>query len=109
MKRINDETEMMANIEESKETSNICIKEDETDLKDMTIFDIAMDLSHINDKINYTNFIHQKLPRLHDHIIPSSLREIAVQEQMLRPFMFNWSVAGLERGLELERDRKSVV
>ena len=103
-----DENEILANIEESKETINFCIKEEETDSKDMTIFGIAMDLSHINDKTNYSKFIHEKLSRLHDHIIPSSLRDIAFLEQMLHPFMFDWSVDSLKRGLELERIKASM-
>ena len=103
-----DENEILANIEESKETINFCIKEEETDSKDMAIFDIAMDLSHINDKTNYTKFIHKKLPQLRDHIIPSSLREIAFLGQMLRPFMLDWPVDSLEIGLELERIEASI-
>ena len=59
---IKDETEMLANIEESKETINFYIKEEETDSTDVTIFDIAMVLSHINDKTNYNKVIHEKLP-----------------------------------------------
>ena len=97
LKRIHDKTEMLANIEESKETISFCIKEEETDPIDMTIFDIAMDLSHIHNNVDYTRFIHEKLPRLYDQIIPSSLREIAFLGQMLRPFISDWSVDGLER------------
>ena len=49
---------MLANIEESKETVNFCIKKEETDSKDMTIYGIAMDLSHINYKTSYIKFMH---------------------------------------------------
>ena len=108
LKEIYDETEMIADIAESKETINFCIKEEETDPRDLTIIDIAMDLSHIRNNIDYTNFIKNKLPRLHDQIIPSSLREIAFLGQMLRPFMSDWSVDSLERGLELERIEESM-
>ena len=48
---------MLANIEESKETISFCIKEEETDPTDMTIFDIAMDLSHIHNNVDYTTFM----------------------------------------------------
>ena len=96
-------------LKRAKETINFCSKEEETDSKDMTIFDIAMDLSHINDKTNYTTLLHEKLPRLHDQIIPSSLREIAFLGQILSPFMSNLSVDSLERGLELERLEASMI
>ena len=46
-------------MEESKETISFCIKEEETDPTDMTIFDIAMDLSHIHNNVDYTTFIHE--------------------------------------------------
>ena len=36
------------------------------------------------------------------------MREIAFLGQMLRPFMSDWSVDGLERGLELERIEASM-
>ena len=108
LKRIYDKTEMLANIEESKETISFYIKEEETDPIDMTIFDIAMDLSHIHNNIDHTRFIHEKLPRLHDQIIPSSLREIAFLGQMLRPFLFDWPIDSLERGLEMERIEASM-
>ena len=68
---------MLANIEESKETISFCIKEEETDPTDMTIFDIAMDLSHIHNNTDYTRFIYEKLLLLYDQIILNSLREIA--------------------------------
>ena len=74
----------------------------------MTIYDIAMDLSQINDEMNYTKFIHDKLPRLHDQSIPSSLRYIAFLGQMLYYFKSNWPVDGLERGLELDRKEASI-
>ena len=66
------------------------------------MFDIAMDLSHIQDNHNYTKFIQEKLPRLHDQIIPSSLREMAFLEPMLQASKPDWKIDGLERALELE-------
>ena len=51
---------------------------------DLSMFDIAMDMSHIQDNRDYTKFIQEKLPRLHDQIIPCSLREMAFMEPMLQ-------------------------
>ena len=103
LKRINKEIEMLNNIEENKDSINFCMKEEETTEQDLSMFDVAMDLSHISDKKDYTNFIQEKLPRLHDQITPSSLREIAFLEPMLQTSISDWPADGLERALELER------
>ena len=67
-----------------------------------------MDMNHIKDKTDYTKHIKEKLPRLHDQILPNSLREIAFLGPMLCPSITDWTVDGLERGLELERIEKSM-
>ena len=72
------------------------------------MFDIAMDLSHIQDNHNYTKFIQEKLPRLHDQIIPSSLREKDFLEPMLQASKPDWKIDGLERALELEQIEESM-
>ena len=71
------EIDMLQDIEENKYTLRYCIKEEEESGQDLSIFDLAMDMSHIEDKEDYTKFIQKKLPRLHDQITPSSLREMA--------------------------------
>ncbi len=60
------------------------------------MLDVAMDLSHISDKKDYTKIIQEKLPRLHDQIIPSLLREIAFLEPMLQTSISDWLADGLE-------------
>ena len=42
LKKIKHETEMHTGIEESKETINFCINEEESSDRDMAIFDIAI-------------------------------------------------------------------
>ena len=59
---------MLQDIEENKCTLKYHIKEEEESGQDLSMFDIAMDLSHIQDNHNYTKFIQEKLPRLHDLI-----------------------------------------
>ena len=108
LRRIKDEIRMLEEIEDNKNTITFCIKHEETTQQDLCVFDIAMDLSHIHDKTDYTDFIQEKLPRLHDQIIPSSLREIAFLEPMLHPSMSDWMTDGLERALELERIEASM-
>ena len=74
LKRIKKDIEMLNEIKENKDSINFCMKEEETTERDLSMLDVAMDLSHISDKKDYTNFIQERLPRLHDQIIPSSLR-----------------------------------
>ena len=68
------ETDMLQDIEENKFTLRFCIKGEEESGQDLSMFDIAMDMSYIQDNRDYTKFIQEKLPRLHDQIILSSLR-----------------------------------
>ena len=77
------EIEMLQDIEENKCTLRYCIKEEEESGQDLSMFEIAMDMSHIQDKDDYTKYIQKKLPRLHDQIMPSSLREMAFLEPIL--------------------------
>ena len=60
-------------IETNKESVNFYIKEENTSQEDTIMLEIAMDMTHIKDKTDYTRHINEKLPRLHDQIIPSSL------------------------------------
>ena len=68
------EIDMLQDIEENKCTFRYCIKEEEESGQDLSMFDIAMDMSHIQDSNDYTKFIQEKLPQLHDQITSSSLR-----------------------------------
>ena len=79
-----NEIDMLQDIEENKCKLSYCIKEEEESGQYLNMFDIAMDISHINDKGDYTKFIQKKLPRLHDQITPSSLRGMAFLEPMLQ-------------------------
>ena len=76
--------------------------------KDLSMFDKAMDMSHIQDNRDYTKFIQEKLPQIHDQITPSSLREMAFLEPILQASKSDWKVDGLERALELERIEESM-
>ena len=99
---------MLKDIEGNKCTLSYCIKEEEESGQDLNMFDIAMDMSHIHDKEDYTKIIQKKLPRLHDQITPSSLREMAFLEPMLQASKSDWKIDGLERALELERIEESM-
>ena len=83
-------------------------KEEETTEQNLSMLDVAMDLSRICDKKDYTKLIPEKLPQLHDQIIPSSFREIAFLEPMLQRSISDWLADGLERALELERIETSM-
>ena len=72
------------------------------------MFDMAMAKSHIQDHNNYTKFIQEKLPRLHDQMTPNSLREMAFLEPMLQAYNLDWKIDGLERALELEQIEESM-
>ena len=48
------------------------------------------------------------MPRLHDQVFPSFLREFAFLGSNLRTFIQDWKVDGLERGAELERIESSL-
>ena len=96
------EIDILQDIEENKCTLRYCIKEEQESGQDLSMFDMAMDISHIQDNHNYTKFIQQKLPRLHDQNIPSSLMETAFLEPMLQASKSDWKIDSLERALELE-------
>ena len=106
--RMKREIETLQDIEENKCTLRYHIKEEEEPGQDLNMFDVAMDLSHIQDNHNYTKFIQEKLPRLYDQIIPCSLREMAFLEPMLQASKTDWKIDGLERALELERIEESM-
>ena len=72
------------------------------------MFDIAMDMSHIQGNHDHTKFIQEKLPRLHDQIIPYSLREMVFLEPMLQASKSDWKIDDLERALELEQIEESM-
>ena len=76
--------------------------------QDLSMLDVAMDISHINDTEDYTKLIQEEFPQLHRQIIPSSLREIAYLEPMLQISISDWLADGLERALELERIEASM-
>ena len=71
------EIDMLRDIEENECTMRYCIKEEDKSGQDLSMFDMAMDISYIQDKDYYGKFIQKKLPRLYDQITPSLLREIA--------------------------------
>ena len=108
LRKMKKEIETLQDIEENKCTLRYHIKEEEVSGQDLSMFDIAMDLSHIQDNHNYTEFIQEKLPQLHDQIIPSSLREMAFLEPMLQASKPDWKIDGLERALELEQIEESM-
>ena len=51
------EIEILKDIEENKCTLKYHMKEEEESGQNLSMFDIAMDLSHIQDNHNYTNSI----------------------------------------------------
>ena len=108
LKSIKNEIDMLHEIEVNKDSVNFYIKEEDTFQGDSIILEEAMDISHIKDKQDYTKHINDKLPRLHDQIIPSSLREISFLGPMLETSISDWSVDGVERGVELERIENSM-
>ena len=85
-----------------------CIKEEEESGQDLSMFDIVMDISHIQDKDDYTKFIQKKLPWLHDQTTPSLLGEIAFLEPMMQASKLDQKIDGLERALELEQIEESM-
>ena len=64
LKKIKNETEMLTDILKRKETTNFCIKEEESAGWNLTIFDIVMDLSHI-----YVKFFSPSLSMKNCHNI----------------------------------------
>ena len=56
------EIDLLQDIEDNKCTLRYCIKEEEESGQDLRMFDIAMDMSHIQDKDEYAKFIQKKLP-----------------------------------------------
>ena len=77
LQKMKKEIDMLRDIEENKCTMRYCIKEEDKSGQDLSMFDMAMDISYIQDKDYYGKFIQKKLPRLYDQITPSLLREIA--------------------------------
>ena len=61
---------------------------------------MGKDITFLKDKTDYTLHIQNKLPRLHDQVLPSSLREFAFLGSNLRTFIQDWKVYGIERGAE---------
>ena len=55
------EIEIHQDIEEIKCTLRYCINEDEESGQDISMFDITMDMSHTQDKDDYTKSIQKKL------------------------------------------------
>ena len=83
LQKMKKEIDILQDIEENKCSLIYCIKEKEESGQDLSIFDMAMDISHIQGEDDYAKFIQKKLPRLYDLITSSSLREIAFPEPML--------------------------
>ena len=54
-----NEIDMLQDIEGNKCTLSYCIKEEEESGQDLNMFDIAMDMSHIHDKEDYTKIIQK--------------------------------------------------
>ena len=106
--KIKQEIDMLHEINMNKDSVNFYLKQEDTFNEDTIMIEIAMDMSHIKDKTDYTKHIKEKLPRLHDQTLPASLREIAFLGPMLCPSITDWTVDGLERGLELEQIEKSM-
>ena len=77
-------------------------------LKQEELREWARDVTFLKDKTDYTLHIQNKLPRLHDQALPSSLREFAFLGSNLRTFIQDWKVDGIERGAELERIESSL-
>ena len=108
LRKMKKEIEMLQDIEENKFTLKYCIKEEEESGQDLGMFDIAMDMPHIQDNHAYTKFIQEKLPQLHGQIIPCSLREMTFLEPMLQVSKWDWKIDGLERAQELEQIEESM-
>ena len=108
LKHIKEEMDILQEINTNSESVNFYVNQEDTFQQDEIIFEIAMDMSHIKDKEDYSSHINTKLPRLHDQIFPSSLREIAFLGPMLDVSISDWTVDGIERGVELERIENSM-
>ena len=99
------EIETLQDIEENKCTLRYHIKEESG--HDWSMFDIAMDMSHIQDNNDYTKFIQEKLPRLHDQIIPCSLREMAFLEPMLQASKLDWKTDNGKQILTISKKKQN--
>ena len=62
----------------------------------------------LKDGTDYLQHIRRCLPRLHDEIMPTSLRELAFLGPSMRTFINDWNPDGIERGAELERVEASL-
>ena len=60
---IKQEIDMLHEISMNKESVNFYLKQEDTFNEDTIMIEIAMDMSHINDKTDYTKHIKEKLPR----------------------------------------------
>ena len=64
--------------------------------------------SFLKDGTDYSQHIQRCLPRLHDEIMPLSLRELAFLGPSMQTFINDWNPDGVERGAELERVEASL-
>ena len=90
------------NYNEEQAMSHIGIHESTLDQSDFREWATDTTL-FLKDKTDYLQHIQRCLPRLHDEIIPSSLRELAFLGPSTRNFKNDWKPDGVERGSELER------
>ena len=67
LKSIKKEIDMLHEINMNKESINFYLKQEDIFNEDTIMLEIAMDMTHIKGKTDYTKHIKEKLPRLHDH------------------------------------------
>ena len=98
----------MEEIKKQEEHAQTYIGNNRSTLKQEELREWAKDITFLKDKTDYTLHIQNKLPRPHDLILPSYLREFAFLGSNLRTFIEDSKVDGIERGAELERIESSL-
>ena len=106
--KINDEIKLMEEIKTQEEHAQTYIGNHRSTLKQEELREWAKDTTFLKDKTDYTLHIQNKLRRLHDQVLPSSLQEFAFLGSNLRTFIEDWKVDRVERGTELERIESSL-
>ena len=98
----------MEEIKTQEEHAQTYIGNHRSTLKQEELREWAKDITFLKDKTDYTLHIQNKLPRLHDQVLPSSLQEFAFLGSNLRTFIDDSKVDGIKRCAELERIESSL-
>ena len=75
--KINDEIKLMEEIKTQEEHAQTYRGNHRSTLKQEELREWAKDTKFLNDKTDSVLHIQNKLPRLHDQVLPSSLQEFA--------------------------------